>query len=36
LEPLPPDFNTAMAHLIEDKGGEGEYTVRATLAKSSH
>jgi rhodanese-related sulfurtransferase len=35
VEPLPPDFNTAMAHLTEDKGGEGEYTVRARLAKSS-
>ena len=33
VEPLPPDFNTAMAHMLEDKGNEGEYTVRARLAK---
>jgi rhodanese-related sulfurtransferase len=36
VEPLPPDFNTAMAHMIEDhdhSGAEGEYTVRARLAE---
>jgi rhodanese-related sulfurtransferase len=36
VEPLPPDFNTAMAHMIEDHGhagDEGEYTVRARLAE---
>ncbi|MFM0212314.1 VTT domain-containing protein [Paraburkholderia sediminicola] len=33
VEPLPPDFNTAMAHMSEDEGDEGEYTVRARLAK---
>jgi membrane protein DedA with SNARE-associated domain/rhodanese-related sulfurtransferase len=33
VEPLPPDFDTAMAHLMEDEGEEGEYTVRARLAK---
>ncbi|CAB3785415.1 VTT domain-containing protein [Paraburkholderia fynbosensis] len=36
VEPLPPDFNTAMAHMLEDhdhSGAEGEYTVRARLAE---
>jgi 3-mercaptopyruvate sulfurtransferase SseA len=33
VEPLPPDFETAMAHMTEDTGEEGEYTVRARLAK---
>ena len=33
VEPLPPDFETAMAHMAEDEGNEGEYTVRARLAK---
>ncbi|HEX3635638.1 MAG TPA: VTT domain-containing protein [Paraburkholderia sp.] len=33
VEPLPPDFETAMAHMSEDEGDEGEYTVRARLAK---
>jgi membrane protein DedA with SNARE-associated domain/rhodanese-related sulfurtransferase len=33
VEPLPPDFNTAMAHMIEDKGHEGEYTVRARVTE---
>ncbi|SOF00771.1 membrane protein DedA, SNARE-associated domain [Burkholderia sp. OK233] len=33
VEPLPPDFETAMAHMEEDEGNEGEYTVRARLAK---
>nr|WKF61757.1 Inner membrane protein YohD [Paraburkholderia busanensis] len=33
VEPLPPDFNTAKAHLLEDEGEEGEYTVRARLAE---
>ncbi|MFM0739373.1 DedA family protein/thiosulfate sulfurtransferase GlpE [Paraburkholderia xenovorans] len=35
VEPLPPDFETAKAHMIEDEdeADEGEYTVRATLAK---
>lgn len=33
VEPLPPDFHTAKAHMIEDEGEEGEYTVRARLAK---
>ncbi|MGF6875533.1 rhodanese-related sulfurtransferase [Paraburkholderia sp. MM5477-R1] len=33
VEPLPTDFNRAMAHMLEDKGNEGEYTVRARLAE---
>lgn len=33
VEPLPADFNTAMAHMLEDQGNEGEYTVRARLAE---
>jgi 3-mercaptopyruvate sulfurtransferase SseA len=33
VEPLPPDFNTAMANMLEDESDEGEYTVRARLAK---
>ncbi|MGF6900263.1 VTT domain-containing protein [Paraburkholderia sp. GAS348] len=33
VEPLPSDFETAMAHMAEDEGHEGEYTVRARLAK---
>jgi membrane protein DedA with SNARE-associated domain/rhodanese-related sulfurtransferase len=36
VEPLPPDFNTAMAHMIEDhahSGSDEEYTVRARLAE---
>ncbi|MFM0028949.1 VTT domain-containing protein [Paraburkholderia madseniana] len=33
VEPLPPDFETAMAHMADDEGNEGEYTVRARLAK---
>jgi membrane protein DedA with SNARE-associated domain/rhodanese-related sulfurtransferase len=33
VEPLPPDFETAMAHMAEDESNEGEYTVRARLAK---
>ncbi|MGF6770420.1 membrane protein DedA with SNARE-associated domain/rhodanese-related sulfurtransferase [Paraburkholderia sp. GAS199] len=33
VEPLPADFDITRAHLQEDEGDEGEYTVRATLAK---